>query len=137
MSIHPQPPALPGRPDREDSLPVWKISPTMQQFHEDGDYDWIRDLIDCFLEDTAGRLDTLSRAAQAGPAWEILAAHAHALKGSARDLGAGVFAGICARLEHQSRERDQRDLPSLLTRLATSFDELRCVLTEFQNSLPR
>jgi histidine phosphotransfer protein HptB len=135
-------PTLPGNPGNiavtchQGSPPIWQLSETLSQFQDDGDYEWIRELIECFLIDTQQRLTVLREAAGSGASFETISAQAHTLKGSARDVGAGVLAEICRDLEQKARARETANYAMLVSQLQNSFDDLQRVLVVFRNSLP-
>lgn len=63
-----------------------------------GDPDFLRVLVDRFVDESAGQLDRLWAAAAAGDA-EAVRSTAHALMGSSATMGAGAVAGASAAME--------------------------------------
>jgi HPt (histidine-containing phosphotransfer) domain-containing protein len=55
---------------------------------------------------------------------------AHALKGTASNLGARTLAGLCAQLEQESKNPDLGDAHKLYGQIQTEFDQVRFVLEQ-------
>jgi HPt (histidine-containing phosphotransfer) domain-containing protein len=121
----------------QDGTPIWQLSNALKQFLDDGDHEWIRELIDCFLSDSQERLILLREAATNGSSFETISGQAHALEGSARDVGAGVLAEICAEIERRARVREGANYKTLVSQVESSFDDLQRILMAFRGSLPR
>jgi HPt (histidine-containing phosphotransfer) domain-containing protein len=83
--------------------------------------------MDAFLEDTPRCLEDIEQALL-GHSAEKLSVVAHALRGSASNLGAHAFVQICADLEHSVTGNDWRNCKKLLAALRRELDRLRSVL---------
>jgi two-component system, sensor histidine kinase and response regulator len=77
-------------------------------------------LAELFARDTPERLATLRRAAAEGDA-RVVAEAAHALRGSAANLGATTMAHLCQRLESQARSGSTQAAEELVARLEALF----------------
>jgi HPt (histidine-containing phosphotransfer) domain-containing protein len=86
-------------PSQRDT--VWLMTPELQELVE-CDSGMIRDLFSLFLEDSAARLQVLSRACNDGN-FQIIRAQAHSLKGSSVQMGAAGLGSLCAALELSNR----------------------------------
>ena len=134
----PTPSGNPGnlaRAFQQDNNPIWQLSAVLSQFQDDGDYEWIRELIDCCLSDTQQRLTLLREGARNG-SFETISAQAHTLKGSARDIGAAAMSEICREIEQKARAREVGDYQTLASQLESSVDDLQRVLVAYRSSLP-
>lgn len=67
-----------------------------------GSRDFLVDLIDTFLEETARRLADL-RTGLSAPGGDLVRKSAHTLKGSAGNMGAMTLSGLCRKLEETDR----------------------------------
>jgi len=79
--------------------------------------DFLDELIGMFLEDAAAHLLTIHTAVVTEQ-WETLRNTAHALKGSAANLGARRLAAVCLRLEQAAGD------PAQVTGLLDEFEEV-------------
>jgi signal transduction histidine kinase/DNA-binding response OmpR family regulator/HPt (histidine-containing phosphotransfer) domain-containing protein len=87
----------------------------------------VAELVGMFLEDTPPRLASLREAMQRGDARDV-EDFAHALKGSASNMGAALLAEVCARLEAAGISGELADAKDLLPRAEAEFDRVRPVL---------
>ncbi len=92
------------------------------------------ELIDAYLDDTARRLEELSRAVDREP--EVLIQVAHTLKGSSANVGARLFSARCAEV-HQRAKHDASDpgLRDLIGALGHEFARVRSALEAYRASL--
>ena len=88
-----------------------------------GDATLCDEIIQMFLEDCPGRVEEIRAAIGAGDAAALVSA-AHALKGSAAYLSAGVLRACAADLERAGRERRLDTAPALLVALDAAVAEL-------------
>jgi two-component system sensor histidine kinase/response regulator len=77
-----------------------------------------------FLEDTAGRLEELLQAENAGDT-EALSRIAHSLKSAAGSVGACVLQELASRLETDAQRGDLGQAPKLLTEMRASLSRLK------------
>jgi histidine phosphotransfer protein HptB len=79
------------------SAPVWTPTAELREI-ESADFETMLELISLFLDDSTGRLQTLSTAG-IHEDFKAVRAQAHSLKGSALQMGAIGLASLCAELE--------------------------------------
>jgi HPt (histidine-containing phosphotransfer) domain-containing protein len=91
----------------------------------------LADLVEIFEEDASARLRALREALERGDT-ESLKQTAHALKGSAANLGASRMAHIAARIEELGGSGDLTEVADLLEVLQSEFEG---VCEEFSASL--
>jgi PAS domain S-box-containing protein len=105
----PGPAAGPAAADPAPEVGESPIDPAMfaslRALREPGQPDPAVELIDLFLADTPLRLQAIESAVQEGRASGV-GEGAHALKGTARNLGAGRLAAVCAELEAGAKAGD-------------------------------
>jgi HPt (histidine-containing phosphotransfer) domain-containing protein len=89
-----------------------------------GDRALIREILDMFLEDTESNLEKLRNALEAGDQ-DTGTRTAHALKGSAANIGAALFSGICYEMEQKSRSGGLAAAQAILPKARAEFEELR------------
>jgi signal transduction histidine kinase/CheY-like chemotaxis protein/HPt (histidine-containing phosphotransfer) domain-containing protein len=87
----------------------------------------VKKVTDLFLEDTPRQLTDLRDSAQRGDCAR-LAKLAHALRGSAANLGAREMVRVCGELEAFGRDGDVSIVPSLVADLESQFDSVRDAL---------
>lgn len=87
----------------------------------------LRKIIDAFLEDTPRQLDAFREAALGGNAGQ-LAQLAHAIRGSAANLGAHGMVDIAGDLEAQAIAGDLRSASARLSDLGAEFNQVRAEL---------
>jgi HPt (histidine-containing phosphotransfer) domain-containing protein len=75
--------------------------------------DFANELVDLFVQDSRGRVDTLSEASATGNN-HALRTVAHSLKGSAGTMGARRLADLCYRLELHAKGPADRDVSARL-----------------------
>jgi HPt (histidine-containing phosphotransfer) domain-containing protein len=86
----------------------------------EGEADLASEIFTIFQSDTASRLELLSAAVESGDAGAI-SKQAHALKGSAGQIGADCMAGICLQMEQSAREMKIAEARVQLGRLQLVF----------------
>jgi CheY-like chemotaxis protein/HPt (histidine-containing phosphotransfer) domain-containing protein len=89
-----------------------------------GDPSLIREILQMFIEDTAENLEKLAGFIDEGDG-ESAVRTAHALKGSAGNIGAGRFSEICFRIETSAREGRLEEALSSVEKAREEFDALR------------
>lgn len=94
-----------------------------------GDEEFIAELLSDFLAQTPGLINQIERAVAAGDG-AALGAAAHALKGSARAIGADEFASIAAELEQAGKAGDLTSAPDALERLQTYWEQFAAYLQQ-------
>ena len=92
-----------------------------------GEIDWLKDLMDTYLQDTRTRLDELAGLVAAGSADRIQRS-AHGIKGSSSNIGATQMADLCAGMEHHARVGDRAGTVAQLAELEAEFARIRADL---------
>ena len=98
----------------------------------DGDWNFLKEVVDVFLSDYPGLLDDLHRACKAGDS-ETLMRTAHSLKGMLRNFQAESAAEVAFEIETKGREADFSSVPESIENLAghvTQLDRTLRVLLE-------
>jgi HPt (histidine-containing phosphotransfer) domain-containing protein len=106
---------------------VWVVPTALRQLVECGDGEWVEELIAEFQTDTASRLDLLSQAvanADCGAVRRI----AHAIKGSAAQIGADRLADTCRQMELEGAKVQPVDLVRLFRTLMQGFEQVRVAI---------
>lgn len=93
----------------------------LEEMQEEGEPDFVAELIGLYLEDAPRKLSLMREAARAADAAALRRA-AHGLKGSSASLGAFGVAAACAELERACREDCSGQTPALLARLARELE---------------
>ncbi len=97
------------------------------------DEDFMRELVDIYLGDTPGQLETLRRAVAAGdPA--ATGAAAHRLKGASGNVGAESLVALCLRLEQAGRENRLAEMPALFEEIRGEFGRVRETLEQMKQN---
>lgn len=98
---------------------------------DDGDPELLLDLIELFLSDSPGKLDSVAKGVQSGDLERVERA-AHSLKGSSGNLGARRLQHLCESLVGRSRTGDLEGARRVATQLESVFDEARAALLRLQ-----
>ena len=89
----------------------------------DGDMEFLRKMLQEFLDSASKQLETLEEAAKRGDA-ELIEREAHSIKGAAGNLGATGIADVSLRLELLGRKTDLSGAHEVIARLKTEFKRL-------------
>jgi len=103
----------------------------LQKFDEEADDDLLKSLINIFEMAAPDRLLRMQYALQDGDR-KSLCLHAHSLKSSSANFGAGHLSELCAALEHQAYESGDGPLKDLVFLIE---NELKKVLLELRRIL--
>jgi two-component system, sensor histidine kinase and response regulator len=122
----PEAPVVDEAPGAEPEAPVLDVA-VLDELRTLGGDGIVAELVGMFLEDTPPRLAALREAMQEGDA-ESIEGVAHALKGSAGNMGATRLAGVCARLENAGISRDLTSVKDLLPQAEAEFGRVRRAL---------
>ncbi len=96
---------------------------TLQLLAASGDAELVNEIIDMFKSDTARRLLLLREAlAQMDPV--RVRQQAHAIKGSAIQVGADSLAALCQRIETETPARPCLELEALVMQAEADFEGL-------------
>lgn len=83
---------------------------------EDGDPELLVDLIQMYLDDSPGKMDSILRGVETND-WERVERAAHALKGSSGNLGAIHVQMACDRIQNACRSHHTSGVPQEATAL--------------------
>ena len=125
LKIRPAAPAT--APDSASDILDRGVIDSLRDLREPGQPDPLAELIELFLRDARPRLADMQAAAAAGD-WGKVGAGAHALKGSASNLGARRLSACCADLEKQGKVNDGAQAPATLAEVQCEFEKVERVL---------
>ena len=114
----------------------WRLSGALADLERDGESEFVRDLIDAFLLDTATRLESMRKAA-ASADLEALAACRHTLKGSTLLVNAFRLAELCGEIQRQAAGKKQRDYLAMVDQLELVLEETREAMIAHSDALAR
>lgn len=86
--------------------------------------DGLREILEAFWRSTASLLEGLTAQAQ-GRSYDEAAQTAHAIKGSAANIGAQRLADIATEVEDACRSQDDQKLDACVTAIHNDFDAVR------------
>lgn len=92
-----------------------------------GEIEWLKDLMDTYLQDTRTRLDELAALVTVGSIDRIQRS-AHGIKGSSSNIGATRMAELCAGMEQLVKGSDPRAAVAQLALLEAEFARIRADL---------
>ncbi len=115
---------------------AWRVSDVLADLEREGDGEFVRELIDAFLRDSAVRLESMRRAASSADLG-ALAAASHALKGSALLMSADRLAQLGADLERRSSAGETWDYAALVDELEGAFAETRAAMISYERALTK
>jgi HPt (histidine-containing phosphotransfer) domain-containing protein len=95
-------------------MALWVLPDELRQLAESGDGDLVKEVLAIFRSDTSKRLAGL-RAALSRKNRDQVKHQAHAMKGSAGQVGAGSMAALCQRIESQALTAAAADLENLVS----------------------
>jgi HPt (histidine-containing phosphotransfer) domain-containing protein len=101
-----------------------------------GEWNFVKELIDVFLKDTASRIESMRIAASAAD-MTVLASSSHTLKGSAQLMNAVPLVQLSTEIERYARLNAPRDYLSLIDRLDLALSEVYQAMTSYEQSLPQ
>jgi HPt (histidine-containing phosphotransfer) domain-containing protein len=113
----------------------WRLSGALADLERAGESEFVRDLIDSFLRDTATRLESMRKAA-ASMDFDALAACSHALKGSMLLMSADRLAELCCDIQRHAAKREHRDYPAMVDQMDLVLRETRQAMVSHAGSLP-
>lgn len=103
---------------------AWSLPETLLMLAMSGDTEVVADIIALFKMDTARRLALLRDALEKSDAVRITA-QAHAIKGSAIQVGADSLAALCRRIELEGRTLPIDQIHPLVRQAECEFERLR------------
>ena len=107
----------------------------LARLHRVGGPDFVKKMIDLFLEEAPERLSAARIGEQTGDHAAIAAA-AHSLKSSSHNFGAVSLGLIAQRIEMSVRNRDIANLAALLNELEQTFSVAKLWLEDQRKMLP-
>ena len=114
----------------------WRLAGALEDLERAGESEFVRDLIDAFLRDTATRLESMRKAA-ASMDLDALAACSHALKGSMLLMSADRLAELCCDIQRHAAKREHWDYLAMVDQLDLVLRETREAMLSHADGLPR
>ncbi|HUI58043.1 MAG TPA: Hpt domain-containing protein [Bryobacteraceae bacterium] len=106
-----------------DPYAVWVLPDALRQLVQSGDTEILGELIAIFRSDTASRMEALHRALADGDL-AVVRAQAHAIKGSAIQVGANGMGQLCKEIELEGTKKSRAELAGMLSRLQECFEQV-------------
>ena len=103
----------------------------LMSLSDDGDPDLLLDLIQLFLEDGPGKVAAIEQGLAACD-FDQMERAAHALKGSAGNLGARLLQGVCEQMQLATRQHQLPEMQQLTPQLQARFAEAKMALQGLQ-----
>ena len=97
------------------------VMATLRQLTTPGEPDVLTEVLQLFLQEVPLRMDRLRIAYAAGNIEEVYRA-AHSLKGSAGNIGAQRFMGVCRQLDEMGRAGDLTNAAPLVAALGLEYE---------------
>ncbi|GAB4147730.1 MAG: hypothetical protein Fur0037_15970 [Planctomycetota bacterium] len=98
---------------------------------DDGDPELLLDLIQLFLDDGPAKIAAIEQGISNGDFDQVERA-AHALKGSAGNLGAKLLQAVCEKLQRATRQHQLAEVTELAPQLHQRFSEAMQALKDLQ-----
>lgn len=108
-----------------------KVVNELLSLSDDGDPELLLDLIRLFLEDGPSKVTMISEGLQ-NTDFEKMERAAHALKGSAGNLGARLLQGSCEKMQTATRHKQLAEVRELTAQVQQNFVEARKALEELR-----
>jgi histidine phosphotransfer protein HptB len=112
---------------------MWHLPETLRELEESGDDTIVPELIHSFDYDTAGRFERLHNAVARFDAVTVKA-EAHAMRGSAMQMGAEALANLCQSVEAGAPRMNWPELGGQLEQAVVRFAEVRREMSEYVNA---
>jgi HPt (histidine-containing phosphotransfer) domain-containing protein len=93
-----------------------------------GEFDYLAELIDSFLDDAPKLLEELKQFVEDGDAAGVRRV-AHSLKSNGADFGATTFAGLCKELEMMGKSGELLGAADLLPQIMAEYKKVEAALT--------
>ena len=94
-----------------------------------GDVDFLRELVDAYLDSTPGLFAAMRQAAAAGDAASLQRA-AHTLKTGSASMGALALAALCKGLEDMGKSGALEDAEARIDAAAAAYDDVAAALRD-------
>jgi HPt (histidine-containing phosphotransfer) domain-containing protein len=98
-----------------------------------GEFDFLVELIDSFLEDAPKLLAELNQFVAAGDASGVRRV-AHSLKSNGADFGATTFSELCKELEQQARSGVLEDADTQASQIAAEYGKVEAALAAVRHN---
>ncbi len=130
--LHATPNFVQTEPDPKDDEAGQEIDSAMEEFlnMKDALGDSYEGLVSLYLEDAAGKLQTLKQQIQQWPSAHEVMQTAHALKGPTLAMGARDFASLLNDIEAAARDENQDRVREVAPKLDEQFTQVRKTLEE-------
>lgn len=116
------------------------LAPALNEQHmkeleamQDGDPEFLKDLIKIYLEDAPQRVEQMEKALKQKDG-ELLRREAHTLKGSSSHFGADRLVDACLQLEHAARDLDWAESETLVSSVRREFGQVEQALKNYPKS---
>lgn len=93
----------------------------LKSINPDDGGEFVREILQIFLEDTPARMAELNEALNSGNAAKFVRA-AHSIKGSSSNIGAMVLKDTAEQLEHKARDEGLAQVALLLEQLRSDYE---------------
>jgi HPt (histidine-containing phosphotransfer) domain-containing protein len=107
---------------------AWTLPEELQMLVDFGDAETVREVIAVFQRDTEARIQKMRAAFAAADAPQVRA-QAHAIKGSAGQVGAMDVSGFCRQIEVAALRQDLATATGLLPELEAAFQAVRAAMS--------
>lgn len=121
MTLRPEPEGTPTA--------AWTLPDELRLLAEFGDVDTVREVIAVFQSDTEKRILKIRTAITAADAPQVRA-EAHAIKGSAGQVGAMTVSNVCRQIEVAAIQKDLTTAAGLLPELDVAFQTVRTAMSQ-------
>jgi HPt (histidine-containing phosphotransfer) domain-containing protein len=120
--------ATPAQPSEPITEAVWQLPPTLQELCSDDYPEFLSEITEVFLSDTASRLQSAATAL-AGEDLIAIRRHVHTIKGAALEIGARALASQCIRIECAAGQGSPDHIGRQLAQLTQEFERVREAMT--------
>lgn len=118
-----------SRPDSDGPSTAWTLPDELRMLVELGDADTVREVILVFQSDTEVRIRKIKNGLAEGDA-PAVRAEAHAIKGSAGQVGAAHFSQLCREVEAAALRQDLAEAGRLMPQLEVAFAAVRIAMSQ-------
>jgi len=112
------------RSESDSNASGWSLPDELRMLAEMGDAETVREVIHVFQSDTEARIGRIASAVAADNT-EKARSEAHAIKGSAGQVGAARVSAIAKEMEAAAGRRDLAEVRRLLAELESAFAAVR------------
>ncbi len=105
---------------------------TLKSLNPDDGGEFLKEIIDIFLEDTPQRIAELDASLLSGERNKFVRA-AHSIKGSSANMGAFALRDTAQRLEHEAKEKNLSELEPLLSELKSDYKAVEVEISKLKS----